>query len=526
MTPERGDGDWHVDPEGNLTGPGELQPDTDEFGRDDPDALERERRRREREQRRKGRPPKRAKAKQAKPKGEGGSITGSFGRLRRKRAEPAAREGDAAPPPATAEREVPPPSDTAEHAPALPPDTSERPATPPPPTAERSAAPPPATEESAAQPAGRRFRRPSRPGGGKPPRAPRTGSFRRRRIAALVAVLAGILLVWFLVAFFQPFAGDGEGSGTVTVEIPEGSDAADIAKILDDQGVVTSARLFEWRLRLAGKADDIQADTYTLASGMSYGAAIDQLTSAAEPGALSVSIPEGLDRNQIAGQVLPEGVSSDEYLQLTEAAPKGFDPTRYGAKGTSLEGFLFPATYELPPDEAQRVPSLVDQQLQAFRDNISRVDMSYAKKKNLTIYDVLIIASMIDKEVMVEKERPLVAAVIYNRLSQGIPLGIDATTRFETQNYAEQITQAQLDADTPYNTRLNAGLTPTPIGNPGLAAIEAAARPAKANYIYFVVKPGTCGEHAFTASEAEFERLAAAYQQALEAEGGSPTDCE
>jgi uncharacterized YceG family protein len=151
--------------------------------------------------------------------------------------------------------------------------------------------------------------------------------------------------------------------------------------------------------------------------------------------------------------------------------------------------------------------------------------MSYAKKKNLTVYDVLIIASMIDKEVLVPKERPLVAAVIYNRLSQGIPLGIDATTRFETGNYTEQITQADLEADTPYNTRLNSGLTPTPIGNPSLAAMRAAAAPAKADYIYFVVKPGTCGEHAFTASEAEFERLATEYQDALEAEGGSPTEC-
>jgi UPF0755 protein len=476
VTPERGDGDWFVDPEGNLSGPGELQPDTDEFGRDDPAALERERRRRERQQRRKGGGPKRA----AKPKGERG-ITGSFGRLRRKREEPATGERAAA----------------------------AAPRAPTPPTAERPA-PPPTTGEQAA----------------RPPRAPRAGNFRRRRIAAGVAALVGILLVWFLVAFFQPFAGDGKGEGTVTVEIPEGSDAADIAKILDEQGVVTSARLFEWRLRLAGKADDIQADTYTLASGMSYGAAIDQLTSTAEPGILSVTIPEGLDRNQIAAQVLPEGVSSDEYLQLTEAAPKSFDPRSYGAGSGSLEGFLFPATYELPPDETQRVPSLVDQQLQAFRDNISRIDMSYAKKKNLTIYDVLIIASMIDKEVMVGSERDDVAAVIYNRLSKGIPLGIDATTRFETQNYTEQITQAQLDADTPYNTRINAGLTPTPIGNPGLAAVRAAARPAQVNYLYFVVKPGTCGEHSFTASEAEFERLAAEYQQALQAEGGSPTDCE
>ena len=167
----------------------------------------------------------------------------------------------------------------------------------------------------------------------------------------------------------------------------------------------------------------------------------------------------------------------------------------------------------------------MNQQLQAFRDNIQRVDMSYAKKKNLTPYDVLIIASMIDKEVQIPEERDDVAAVIYNRLSQGIPLGIDATTRYETQNYTEQITNDTLQKDTPYNTRLNAGLTPTPIGNPGLAAIKAAARPANVNYIYFVVKPGTCGEHNFTASEAEFEKFAAEYQEALQAEGDSPTEC-
>ena len=260
---------------------------------------------------------------------------------------------------------------------------------------------------------------------------------------------------------------------------------------------------------------------------MSYGTAIDRLTGTAGPaGPVTVSIGEGYDRHQIADIVLPEGVSSDEYLEQTEAAPKGFDPAEYGAKAdASLEGFLYPATYELPANEAQRVPDLIKQQLQAFEDNIAKVDMSFAKRKNLTPYDVLIIASMIDKEVQQPKEAPLVASVIYNRLSQGIPLGIDATTRFETGNYDEQITQEQLDTNTPFNTRLNAGLTPTPIGNPGLDAIKAAAKPANTKFIYFVVKPGTCGEHSFTASEAEFEKLAAEYQQALEEQGGSPTEC-
>ena len=236
-----------------------------------------------------------------------------------------------------------------------------------------------------------------------------------------------------------------------------------------------------------------------------------------------MTIPEGLTREQIAADVLPEGVSSDEYLQLTETAPKGFDPAQYGAKSDSLEGFLFPATYDLGLNGGAQ--ELVNQQLQAFKDNIARVDMSYAKKKNLTVYDVLIIASMVEEEVQVAQERDDVAAVIYNRLSQGIPLGIDATTRYETKNYTEQITNATLQKDTPYNTRLNPGLPPTPIGNPGLAAIKAAARPANVNYIFFVVKPGTCGEHSFTASEAEFEKLAAEYQAALQEQGDSPTEC-
>ena len=167
---------------------------------------------------------------------------------------------------------------------------------------------------------------------------------------------------------------------------------------------------------------------------MSYSAAIDRLTGEDTGGGLiTVTIPEGLDRNQIAADVLPEGVSSDEYLELTETRAEGLRPGPVRREGPpSLEGFLFPATYDLAGGPGR--PELwSSSSSQAFQDNIAKVDMAYAKKKNLTVYDVLIIASMIDKEVQVPKERPLVAAVIYNRLSQGIPLGIDATTRFETE---------------------------------------------------------------------------------------------
>ena len=115
----------------------------------------------------------------------------------------------------------------------------------------------------------------------------------------------------------------------------------------------------------------------------------------------------------------------------------------------------------------------------------------------------------------------LVAAVIYNRLHEGMPLGIDATTRFATGNYTEPLTESELAVDSPYNTRTNAGLPPGPIGSPGLASIEAAAHPAKADYLFYVVKPGTCGELAFSSTEAEFEADVARYNEAREAAGGN-----
>jgi len=152
--------------------------------------------------------------------------------------------------------------------------------------------------------------------------------------------------------------------------------------------------------------------------------------------------------------------------------------------------------------------------------------MGYARSKNLTVYDVLIIASMIEREAGVPKDRPLIAAVIYNRLKRGIPLGIDATTRYEFNNWTRPLRASQLASRSPYNTRRHAGLPPTPIGNPGLAAIRAAARPARVGYLYYVVKPGTCGEHAFSSTNAQFQRDVARYNAARAKAGGrSPTKC-
>ena len=235
-----------------------------------------------------------------------------------------------------------------------------------------------------------------------------------------------------------------------------------------------------------------------------------------------VTIPEGYDRRAIADLAKKEGITGD-YMKASESF-KGFDPARYGAQNPpSLEGFLFPATYDLP--RKPNVDDLIARQLDAFKQYIGQVNMKYAKSKNLTPYDVLIIASMIEREAVVDKDRKLIAAVIYNRLRDGMPLQIDATIRFAENNWTKPLTESDLHISSPYNTYENTGLPPTPIGNPGLASIEAAAHPASVDYLYYVAKPNGCG-HFFTASYSAFQAAQARYNSARAAAGGnSPTNC-
>jgi len=361
-----------------------------------------------------------------------------------------------------------------------------------------------------------------------PPRSPgpsRTAdalSAARRHPLRIAAVLAAVLFVWFLVALMQPFGG--EGSGRVVVTVPKGASVAEVGDLLDRDGVVSSSTLFQFRVTLAGKRSDLYPGRYVLAHGMSYGAAIDALSTVRAKKTTTVTIPEGYSRPQ-AAQVAREVGLSGSYMKASVRS-KYLKPARYGGSGAkSLEGFLFPDTFELKA--AAPAADLVQLQLRDFKRRIKQVNMRYARSKNLTTYDVLTIASMVEREAQVASERRLVAAVIYNRLHEGMPLGIDATVRFATGNYEEPLTESELAVDSPYNTRLNTGLPPGPIDSPGLASIQAAAHPAKAGYLYYVVKPGTCGKHSFSTTDAEFQADVSRYNRAREAAGGrSPDTCE
>ncbi|MGN6558777.1 MAG: endolytic transglycosylase MltG [Solirubrobacterales bacterium] len=337
----------------------------------------------------------------------------------------------------------------------------------------------------------------------------------------IFAVVALLFVLWFLNAHFQPFHGDG--SGRVAVTIPKGASVSEIGDILGEKGVIDSSTFFQIRARLEGKSSGLYSGRFTLAHGMSYSAALDALSTPPVKRTLTVTIPEGYSRPQTAQLVEEDGVPGS-YTKATIKS-KYLNPAKYGGKGAkNLEGFLFPDTFELKPNTP--VGDLVQLQLQDFKRRIKGVNMRYAKSKNLTIYDVLIIASMIEREVAAPSQRKLVASVIYNRLHEGMPLGIDSTIRFATGNYTKPLTESELATDSPYNTRTNAGLPPGPIDSPGQEAIEAAAHPAKTGYLFYVTTPGACGKLTFAKTEAEFEAAVNKYNSAREAAGGnSPTSC-
>ena len=235
---------------------------------------------------------------------------------------------------------------------------------------------------------------------------------------------------------------------------------------------------------------------------------------------LHVIFPEGFTRDEMADRVgavreiaidkrgVTPRLTREGYLAATAEArpPRQF---RKDWPGDRIEGFLFPATYEFTKDTSSA--RLVRDQLGLFAHEWGKVNLAYARSKNLTPYDVLIIASMIEKEVAVPSERRLVAAVIYNRLHRRMSLQIDATTRYGLGiPPTESLTNADLLSSSPYNTRNRPGLPPTPIANPGLASIQAAAHPAPVDYLFFLRKPDK-KHHFFTASQAEFDRKSCEY---------------
>jgi uncharacterized YceG family protein len=321
---------------------------------------------------------------------------------------------------------------------------------------------------------------------------------------AFLVILAAVLFVADRVLFGGP---SGPPGAPVTVTIPEGSSVEHIGDILDTAGVVGNGRRWALDVRIHGDGSGLRAGTYTLRRNERYSVILTTLRAGptAAP-TVRLTIPEGNAIRDIARVYAPKaGISPRAYRAAVRAAtpPAGYKAT--GNERLGMEGFLFPATYTLTkPVSATR---LVQQQLTAFERNAERVDFSVAAKKNLTRYDVLIIASMIEREAAYPADRAKIAAVIYNRLHANMPLGIDATIQYSVGSW-RVLNGRDLRIKGGYNTRTHRGLPPTPISNPGLASLKAAAKPAKVDYLYYVAIPGDPKRrHHFSKTYADFQHF-------------------
>ena len=348
---------------------------------------------------------------------------------------------------------------------------------------------------------GSRRRLPSRQ-----PAARRRGRSHIGRIFALAALVLAAALAWFIVRLFQPFGASPHGR--ITVVVPARSSSTAIGNLLERDGVISSALFFELRATLAGQRGDLRPGTYHLQLGMSYTAVLAALTKLPPPvRTTNLTIADGHTRQYVAKLLREQGIRGN-YLTATRSSPL-LNPHAYGAPPhvPSLEGFLFPDTFNLV--DPINIKVLVADQLLDFKRRFATVNLSYARSRHLTPYDVLKIASLVEGEAATPASRPLVASVIYNRLADGMMLQMDSTTRYATGNFTGPLTVSQLASRSPYNTRNHFGLPPTPINSPGLAAIQAAAHPAHTNYLYFFAKPCT-NQTVFASTYAQFLNMLAA----------------
>jgi UPF0755 protein len=287
----------------------------------------------------------------------------------------------------------------------------------------------------------------------------------------------------------------------VTITVSSGQSSVEIGRALRDAGVVDSVNRFRDVAAERGLDSSLKPGTYKLVTGMDIDAVLEILAKGPSTG-VPFTIPEGYTVAQIVDTIVATKQFSKAEVDKALKSKDLIVPHR--PKGvTSLEGMLFPDTYGIEPDDT--AIGVIQAMLDQLEVVLSRYQLSTAPRK-LSPYQVLIVASMIEREAKVDADRPRIAAVIYNRLAAGRRLEVDATVQYAVGH--TRLTARDLQTRSPYNTYLHPGLPPTPIAAPGEAAIRAALQPADGDWTYYVLASKD-GAHAFTNSYQQFLRLKA-----------------
>ncbi|MGH2729113.1 MAG: endolytic transglycosylase MltG [Actinomycetota bacterium] len=328
-------------------------------------------------------------------------------------------------------------------------------------------------------------------------------------VLGIIAFFGGmVLLSGYLYLRSIGVAGPSDPGPLVRFEIPEGSSTSDIGKVLAEEGVIRSSFGFRIAAWLDGGEEDIQAGEYELPVGLS---ARDALRALVDTGPLidyvSVTFPEGSWLTDFASILERDThIDGDGFLDLVTS---GSIRSKYSDGADTLEGLLFPSTYQVIEEDDAR--SVAERLVEQFEKQASEIDFAEVNAMGYKPYEAIIVASMIEAEAKVDADRAKIATVIYNRLREGIPLGIDATVLYALGEHKEELTTSDLAIESPYNTRVVTGLPPTPIGAAGMASLEAAAHPAEGQWLYYVL--GDCeGHHAFSVDYEDFLADKAAFQ--------------
>lgn len=353
-----------------------------------------------------------------------------------------------------------------------------------------------------------------------PTRGRRRGRRRRRRRGPLgtvlaVCVIAGLVagIVYGGRAVLDRFGNvpdyTGNGAGSVRVEVKPGDTASDIATTLAKAGVVRSERAFREAAKADPSSTSIQPGHYRLRKQMSAATALALLLDPKSRLLARVTVPEGRTATQILALLADK---SGRPLPAFQAA--AHDTARLGLPGYArgrLEGFLFPATYDFDPDTTP--VEMLRQMVSTFREKAEAASLSSgAKAVGLTPYQVVVVASMVEREARVAEDQGKIARVIYNRLDQDYYLGVDAVVMYGLGRTRGRLSAADLAKATPYNVYRVKGLPPTPIASPGLAALRAALHPTRGDWLYYVLKDRS--RHFFTADREEFNQAKARCQAA------------
>lgn len=317
----------------------------------------------------------------------------------------------------------------------------------------------------------------------------------------LVLLFAGLGIAG--VRYYQWCGEAGGPREPLTFEVARGASGSEIVDALHEQGVVRCGLVSKWFLRRSGLEHRFRAGSFELTTNMTPDEAFEVLTTPPQPvPTVRLTIPEGYRISQIAERVEEElGIPAKRFLEAAEDGDWSLPPY-LPEDADSIEGFLFPETYFVKKQTT--ADTVIERLLGQFEAEAEPLPWENAEELGVTPYEVVVIASMIEEEAALEQERPLIAGVIYNRLRIGMTLGIDATLLYDDPTPDGQLSFSDLEFDSPYNTRINPGLPPTPIASPGRASLEAALNPAETEFLFYVLC-GADGHHEFGKTDAEHE---------------------